>query len=200
MRGILRRWCGRRRPTLATRRPSSTRRHLLFTAESAQPSAVMTPRDGVLRGDEVVASHRAADGTGASIEGARTCAHGTSTGAVVRFPAFRSPPKNFASPSDIEQEDYPTASPVSHRVYVSKVSRALRLGSTPRGPRVSSRQSSCEQKAEGEERAWFKSRTISFTFFGQMCPFLRSRSRSDRCCSAILPWRAPTTIPLTLVL
>ena len=42
----------------------------------------MTPRDGALRADEVVASHSAADGAGPSIEGARTYAHGTSAGAT----------------------------------------------------------------------------------------------------------------------
>ena len=51
--------------------------------------AVMTPRDGGLRAAELVASHRAADGAGPSIEGARTYAGGISRGAVVRFRAFR---------------------------------------------------------------------------------------------------------------
>ena len=45
-------------------------------------SAVMTPRDGGLRADDAVASHSAADGAGPSIKGARTYAHGTSSGAV----------------------------------------------------------------------------------------------------------------------
>jgi hypothetical protein len=44
--------------------------------------AVMTPRDDGLRAAEVVASHRAADGTGPSIEPARTHAGGISRGAV----------------------------------------------------------------------------------------------------------------------
>jgi hypothetical protein len=51
--------------------------------------AVMTPRDGGLRAAELVASHRAADGAGPSIEGARTYAGGISRGAVVRFRTFR---------------------------------------------------------------------------------------------------------------
>jgi hypothetical protein len=53
-------------------------------------SAVMTPRDAGQRADDVVASHRAADGAGPSIEAARTYAGGSSGGAVVRFRAFRS--------------------------------------------------------------------------------------------------------------
>jgi hypothetical protein len=44
--------------------------------------AVMTPRVVGLRAAEAVASHRAADGAGPSIEAARTYAHGTSRGAV----------------------------------------------------------------------------------------------------------------------
>ena len=44
--------------------------------------AVMTPRLAGLRADDVVASHRAADGAGPSIEPGRTYAHGTSRGAV----------------------------------------------------------------------------------------------------------------------
>ena len=44
--------------------------------------AVMTPRLAALRADDVGASHRAADGGGPSIQGARTHAHATSRGAV----------------------------------------------------------------------------------------------------------------------
>jgi hypothetical protein len=44
--------------------------------------AVMTPRDGGLRACDLVASHRAADGPGPSIEGARTHARCISRGAV----------------------------------------------------------------------------------------------------------------------
>ena len=46
--------------------------------------AVMTPRNGGLRAVDAVASHRAADSAGPSIEGARTHAGGISRGAVVR--------------------------------------------------------------------------------------------------------------------
>ena len=53
---------------------------LALTARDS--AAVMTPRDVGLRADDVVASHRAADGGGPSIEGARTGAHGTSRRAV----------------------------------------------------------------------------------------------------------------------
>ena len=61
--------------------------------------AVMTPRDGGLRAAELVASHRAADGAGPSIEGARTYAGGISRGAVVRFRTFRTSihPRPFRS-------------------------------------------------------------------------------------------------------
>ena len=51
--------------------------------------AVMTPRDGELRADDVAASRRAANGAGPSIEAARTCAHGDRRGAVVGFAACR---------------------------------------------------------------------------------------------------------------
>jgi hypothetical protein len=44
--------------------------------------AVMTPRIGGLRADDAVASRRAADGAGPSIEAARTYAGGISRGAV----------------------------------------------------------------------------------------------------------------------
>jgi hypothetical protein len=44
--------------------------------------SVMTPRNGGLRAADVVPSHRAADGDGPSIEGARTYAGGISRGAV----------------------------------------------------------------------------------------------------------------------
>ena len=44
--------------------------------------AVLTLKRAALRADDAVASHRAADGAGPPIEGARTCAHGTTTGAV----------------------------------------------------------------------------------------------------------------------
>ena len=52
--------------------------------------AVMTPRLAGLRADDAVASHRAADGAGPPIAGARTCAGGTPRGAVARFRAFPS--------------------------------------------------------------------------------------------------------------
>ena len=42
----------------------------------------MTPRLAGLRADDVVASHRAADGAAPSIEPGRTYAHGTTMGAV----------------------------------------------------------------------------------------------------------------------
>jgi hypothetical protein len=83
VRGTLHRRRGCCRPRLASSRPSGTRRCLLHDEKAPSRSAVMTPRDGALRADEVVASHSAADGAGASIEGARTYAHGISRGAVV---------------------------------------------------------------------------------------------------------------------
>ena len=43
-----------------------------------------------LRADDAMASHRAADGVGPPIEGARTYAGGTPRGAVARFRAFLS--------------------------------------------------------------------------------------------------------------
>ena len=53
-------------------------------------SAVMTLKHVGLRADGVVASHRAADGAGPSIEGARTCAHATSRGAAAAVSRVRS--------------------------------------------------------------------------------------------------------------
>ena len=52
------------------------------TGRGAPRAPKKTPRDAGPRADEVAASHRAADGAGPSIEGARTCAHGTSRGAA----------------------------------------------------------------------------------------------------------------------
>jgi len=50
--------------------------------------AAMAPRLAGLRADDAVASHRAADGVGPSIEGARTYAHATPRGAVAVLSAF----------------------------------------------------------------------------------------------------------------
>ena len=50
--------------------------------------AVMAPRLAGLRADDAVASHRAVDGVGPSIEGARTYAHATPRGAVAVLSAF----------------------------------------------------------------------------------------------------------------
>ena len=50
--------------------------------------AVMAPRLAGLRADDAVASHRAADGVGPSIEGGRTYAHATPRGAVAVLSAF----------------------------------------------------------------------------------------------------------------
>ena len=57
--------------------------------------AAMTPRRAALRADDAVASHRAADGAGFPIKGARTHAHATIRGAVAGFPAFRGPRSRF---------------------------------------------------------------------------------------------------------
>jgi hypothetical protein len=65
--------------------------------------AVMTPREGGLRADDAVASHRAADGAGSSIEGARTGAGGTSRQAVAGFTALPS--------AAHQQEASPTSTP-----------------------------------------------------------------------------------------
>jgi hypothetical protein len=69
------------------------------SAERRWP-AVMTPRLVALRADDAVASHRAADGAGPSIEAARTYAHGTSTGAVTAVSCFR-PRSVFSSDADV---------------------------------------------------------------------------------------------------
>ena len=53
-----------------------------FRAKAWRWPAVMTPRRAALRANDVGASHRAADGAGPSIPGARTHAHGTSMGAA----------------------------------------------------------------------------------------------------------------------
>ena len=52
--------------------------------------AVLTLKRAALRADDAVASHRAADGAGPPIEGARTCAHGTSRGAAAAVSRVRS--------------------------------------------------------------------------------------------------------------
>ena len=62
--------------------------------------AAMTPRRAALRADDAVASHRAADGAGFPIKGARTHAHATSRGAVAGFPAFRSAIPCFLRPAE----------------------------------------------------------------------------------------------------
>ena len=56
--------------------------------EAGALAAETTPRRAAQPADGVVASHRAADGAGPSIEGARTCAHGTTTGAAAVSRAF----------------------------------------------------------------------------------------------------------------
>ena len=56
-----------------------------------EKTAVLTPRDGVLRAAEVVASHRAADGAGASIEPGRTGAQRSSRRARAARPRFWRP-------------------------------------------------------------------------------------------------------------
>jgi hypothetical protein len=61
--------------------------------------AVLTPRRAALRADDAVASHRAVDGAGFPIKGARTHAHATSRGAVAGFPAFRSAIPCFLRPA-----------------------------------------------------------------------------------------------------
>ena len=64
-------------------RPASTgHRDSHFRAKARRWPAVMTPRIGGLRADDAVASRRAADGAGPSIEAARTYAGGISRGAV----------------------------------------------------------------------------------------------------------------------
>jgi hypothetical protein len=63
-------------------RPTRPRRACQTPAKAHRWSAVMTPKDGGLRADDVAASHRAVDGDGPSIRDARTYAHGTSRGAV----------------------------------------------------------------------------------------------------------------------
>ena len=64
-------------------RPASTGRgDSHFRAKAWRWPAVMTPRRAALRANDVGASHRAADGAGPSIPGARTHAHGTSMGAA----------------------------------------------------------------------------------------------------------------------
>ena len=62
--------------------------------------AAMTPRRAALGGDDALASHRAADGAGFPIKGARTHAHATSRGAVAGFPAFRSAIPCFLRPAE----------------------------------------------------------------------------------------------------
>jgi hypothetical protein len=87
--------CFSRQPEALTGHPQ--RAHPARLAAESAPKAltsrrwpaVMTPRNGGLRAADAVASHRAADGAGPSIEGAWTHAGGISRGAVVRFPAFR---------------------------------------------------------------------------------------------------------------
>jgi hypothetical protein len=60
--------------------------------------AAMAPRLAGLRADDAVASHRAVDGVGPSIEGARTYAHATPRGAVAVLSAFCPPRIDFFRP------------------------------------------------------------------------------------------------------
>jgi hypothetical protein len=80
--------------TSQKRRPAtcSARSRPALAAEARQDQqwrrrwpAVPTPRRAGPRADGAVASHRAADGAVPSIAAARTCARGTSRGAVARF-------------------------------------------------------------------------------------------------------------------
>ena len=59
--------------------------------------AVMTPKHGGLRADDAVASQGAADGTGPSIQGARTHTHGTSRGAAAVLRPHRSAMPKFSA-------------------------------------------------------------------------------------------------------
>jgi hypothetical protein len=97
------------------------------SAERRWP-AVMTPRLAALRADDAVASHRAADGAGSSIEAARTYAHGTSTGAVTAVSCFR-PRSVFSSDADVSWRRSVTAiyraSPI--RRFLSRGFFAMRL-------------------------------------------------------------------------
>ena len=70
------------------RKPGQSRKKALRAIE--EPAA-MTPRDGVLRAAEVVTSHRAADGAGASIEPGRTGAQRSSRRARAARPRFWRP-------------------------------------------------------------------------------------------------------------
>ena len=66
--------------------------------------AVLTPKHAALRARGAVASHRAADGAGPSIEGARTYAHGFPRGAVAVSSAFRSRSRQENMPTSGEND------------------------------------------------------------------------------------------------
>eukprot|EP01046_Picozoa_sp_COSAG06_P039075 COSAG06_NODE_4575_length_4131_cov_3.121280_1_plen_210_part_10 len=78
------------RPTPAREAGQHWLRGASGTPQPRHWPAVMTPRHAAPRANDAVASYRAADGAGPSIEGARTCAHFISRGAGAAFPAFRS--------------------------------------------------------------------------------------------------------------
>jgi hypothetical protein len=107
--------CFSRQPEALTGHPQ--RAHPARLAAESAPKAltsrrwpaVMTPRNGGLRAADAVASHRAVDGAGPSVEGARTHAGGISRGAVVRFPAFWT--ANPAPPANSGVADSPTSDP-----------------------------------------------------------------------------------------
>ena len=63
-------------------RPDWPRRAVPDGSEERRWTAVMAPRHAELGADDAVASHRAADGAGPSIEAARTHASGSSRGAA----------------------------------------------------------------------------------------------------------------------
>ena len=71
-------------------RPASTGRGDGHLRARARRWFVTTPRRAAQPADGAVASQRAADGAGPSIEGARTCAHGTTTGAAAAVSRVRS--------------------------------------------------------------------------------------------------------------
>jgi hypothetical protein len=81
--------CAGRRSVCAPAASSAARAALC--GETRLRPAVTTPKHAGLRADDAVAAHRAAGGAGRSIKRARTCAHGTSRGAVARslYPSRR---------------------------------------------------------------------------------------------------------------
>ena len=120
-----------------------------------EKTAVLTPRDGVLRAAEVVASHRAADGAGASIEPGRTGAQRSSRRARAARPRFWRPAalSLCLSIAQLSAPPRPRAAAPPHKIAREHSRKpccadALRAGRWPSG------QGAAAGSAEVQVRLW----------------------------------------------